>query len=88
MEHSLLTSLVIITKLSVLKKKLAPLRRAIECLVVSMAEFERSFSAMNDIAFCDTRSSPGTKRISAPMFAKLLGPKDIPAFNSESYVRK
>jgi hypothetical protein len=42
---------------------------------------------MNDIA-SDTRSSLGIKRISALMFAKLLGPKDIIAFNPESYVRK
>ena len=35
-----------------------------------------------------TRSSLGIKRISALKFAKLLGPKDIIAFNPESYVRK
>jgi len=48
---------------------------------------ERSFSAMNNIA-SDTRSSLGIKRISASMFAKLVRPKDVIAFNSESYVRK
>ena len=42
---------------------------------------------MNDIA-SDIHSSLGIKRISALMFAKLLGPKDIIAFNPESYVRK
>ena len=64
-----------------------PSCRAVECLVVSTAECERSFSAMNDIA-SDTRSSLGIKRISALMFAKLLGPQDVIAFNPESYVRK
>ena len=68
-------------------EKLAPLRRAVECLVVSTAKRERSFSAMNDIA-SGTRSSLGTKRISALMFAKLVGPKDVIAFNSELHVRK
>jgi len=68
-------------------EKLVPLRRAVECLVVSTAECEPSFSAVNDIA-SDTRSSLGVKRISALMFAKSLDPKDIIAFNSESYVRK
>jgi len=37
-------------------EKLAPLHRAVEYLVVSTAECERSFSAMNDIS-SDTRSS-------------------------------
>ena len=64
-----------------------PSCRAVECLVVSTAECERSFSAMNDIA-SDTRSSLGIKRISALMFAKLLGPKDVIACNPESYVCK
>jgi len=53
-------------------EKLARLRRAVECLVVSTAECERSFSAMNDIA-SDIRWSLGIKRISALVFAKLLG---------------
>jgi len=68
-------------------EKLAPLRRAVECLVVSTAECERSFNAMNNIA-SDTRSSLGIKRISYLMFAKLVGPKDVFAFNPESYARK
>jgi len=43
--------------------------------------------SVNDIA-SDTRSSLGIKRISALMFAKLVGPKDVIAFNPESYVRQ
>jgi len=66
-------------------EKLAPLRRAgVECLVVSTAKCERSFSVMNDVT-SDIRSLLGIKRISALMFAKLLGPNDIIVFNLESY---
>jgi len=68
-------------------EKLIPLRQDIECIVVSKAECERSFSAMNYIA-SDTLSSLSIKRISALMFAKLVGPKDLIAFNPELYVRK
>jgi len=67
-------------------EKLAPLHRAVECLVVSMAECELPI-AMNNIA-SDTRSLLGIKRISALMFAKLVGPKDVIDFNPELYVRK
>jgi len=42
---------------------------------------------MNNIA-SDTHSSLGIKRISASMFAKLVRPKDVIAFNPELYVRK
>jgi len=52
-----------------------------------IASDTRSFSAMNDIA-SDTLSSLGIKWISALMFAKLVGPKDVIAFNQESYVRR
>jgi len=54
-------------------EKLAPLRRAVECLFVSTVECEHSFSAMNNTA-SDTRLSLGIKRISALMFARLAGP--------------
>jgi len=53
-------------------------------IVVSKVECERSFSAINDIA-SDIRSAVGIKRIGVLMIAKLLGPKDINVFNSESY---
>jgi len=42
----------------------------------NIASDTRSFSAMHDIA-SDTRSSLGIERISALMFAKLVGPKDV-----------
>jgi len=54
-------------------EKLAPLCRAVKCLVVSTAECGHASSAMNDIA-SDIRSLLGIKRISALMFAKLVGP--------------
>jgi len=67
--------------------KLKPFCQAVDSLVVSTAECERSFSVMNDIA-SDVRSSLGIRRISALMFAKMLGPEHCGAFHAKWYVRK
>jgi len=70
-------------------EKLTPLRRAspaVVCLVVSTAECERSFNAMNDTAR-DTRSSLLASKESTLLFAKLVGLKDVIAVNPKSYVR-
>ena len=67
--------------------KLKPFCQAVDSLVVSTAECERSFSVMNDIA-SDVRSSLGIRRISALMFAKMLGTEHCGAFHAKWYVRK
>lgn len=71
----------------ILPDKLAPLRQAVDRLLVSTAECQRSFSTMNDIAI-NIHSMFSIQRISALMFAEMIGPKNVTAFNTESYVGK
>jgi Domain of unknown function (DUF4371) len=60
------------------------LTEAVDTLVVSTAECERSFSIMNDIC-TDNRSLLGIRRTGALMFAKLMGPRH---FSPELYAHK
>lgn len=60
------------------------LTEAVDTLVVSTAECERSFSNMNDIC-TDICSLIGIRRTGALMFAKLMGPRH---FSPELYAHK
>ena len=66
-------------------KSLQPLIRSSETLIVSTAECERAFSSMNKI-LADTRNKLKVARVSALMFAKIVGPP-LSAFKPMPYVR-
>ena len=66
-------------------KSLQPLIRSSETLIVSTAECERAFSSMNKI-LTDTRNKLKVARVSALMFAKIVGPP-LSAFKPMPYVR-
>ena len=66
-------------------KSLQPLIRSSETLIVSTAECERAFSSMNKL-LTDTRNKLKVARVSALMFAKIVGPP-LSAFKPMPYVR-
>ena len=66
-------------------RELKPLKSAVDTLVVSTAECERTFSAMNDI-LTPIRNSLSIARLSSIIFLKCVGPPLI-LFKPEGFVK-
>ena len=67
-------------------EEMAKFMRGSKTIIVSTAECERAFSAMNDI-LVPTRNRLAVTRLAMLMFIQILGP-DAMSFNPDPYVKR